>query len=160
RSLFPVPARAAGRGPAGLGNPLVGTKLSRFPSAVAVRSDRRGATTGRGRVPASPNILPLQRPRLLTVRSDPMRIIIGAELQTALPYRVLGERLRQAFRAGAEVPMRHHHTLQTDGQNGTLLLMPAWQARQAIGVKIVTVFPDNGASDLPAVQGVYLLLDG
>src|SRR5262249_19873783 len=26
--------------------------------------------------------------------------------------------------------------------------------------KVVTVFPDNGARDLPAVQGVYLLLDG
>ncbi len=27
-------------------------------------------------------------------------------------------------------------------------------------MKIVTVFPDNGAQDLPAVQGVYLLMDG
>src|SRR5262249_24036988 len=89
-----------------------------------------------------------------------MRTITGPELKAALPYRLLVERLRQAFRAGAEVPMRHHHEIQTDGENGTLLLMPAWQANQAIGVKVVTVFPDNGGKGLPAVQGVYLLLDG
>jgi Predicted ornithine cyclodeaminase, mu-crystallin homolog len=90
-----------------------------------------------------------------------MRTITGAELKTVLHFRMLIERMRQTFRAGVEVPLRHHHTVQTYGQNdGTLLLMPAWQVNQSIGVKIVTVFPDNGAKDLPAVQGVYLLMDG
>lgn len=90
-----------------------------------------------------------------------MRSITGAELKTVLHHRMLIERMRQTFRAGVEVPMRHHHTVQTYGENdGTLLLMPAWQVNQSIGVKIVTVFPDNGAKDLPAVQGVYLLMDG
>jgi len=90
-----------------------------------------------------------------------MRTITGAELKSVLHHRMLIERMRQTFRAGAEVPMRHHHTVGTYGQNdATLLLMPAWQVNQSIGVKIVTVFPDNGAQDLPAVQGVYLLLDG
>ena len=89
-----------------------------------------------------------------------MRIITAADLKAALPYHALVERLRQAFRDGAEVPMRHHHSIPTAGADGTLLLMPAWRANQAVGVKVVTVFPDNGAKDLPAVQGVYLLLDG
>ena len=90
-----------------------------------------------------------------------MRTVTGAELKTVLHHRMLIERLRQTFRAGVEVPMRHHHTVQTYGENdGTLLLMPAWQIGQSIGVKIVTVFPDNGSKDLPAVQGVYLLMDG
>ncbi len=90
-----------------------------------------------------------------------MRTIPGAELRSVLHHRMLIERMRQTFRAGVEVPMRHHHTVETYGQNdATLLLMPAWQVNQSIGVKIVTVFPDNGAQDLPAVQGVYLLLDG
>lgn len=90
-----------------------------------------------------------------------MRTITGAELKSVLHFRMLIERMRQTFRAGVEVPLRHHHTVETYGQNdGTLLLMPAWQVNQSIGVKIVTVFPDNGAKDLPAVQGVYLLMDG
>ncbi|SMH56953.1 ornithine cyclodeaminase family protein [Azospirillum agricola] len=90
-----------------------------------------------------------------------MRTITGAELRSVLHHRMLIERMRQTFRAGVEVPMRHHHTVETYGQHdATLLLMPAWQVNQSIGVKIVTVFPDNGAQDLPAVQGVYLLMDG
>ncbi|MGF7177908.1 ornithine cyclodeaminase family protein [Azospirillum doebereinerae] len=90
-----------------------------------------------------------------------MRTITGAELRSVLHHRMLIERMRQTFRAGVEVPMRHHHTVGTYGEHdATLLLMPAWQVNQSIGVKIVTVFPDNGAQDLPAVQGVYLLMDG
>lgn len=90
-----------------------------------------------------------------------MRSITGAELRSVLHHRMLIERLRQTFRGGVEVPVRHHHTVQTyDEHEATLLLMPAWQVGKAIGVKLVTVFPDNGKRDLPAVQGAYLLLDG
>jgi ornithine cyclodeaminase len=42
--------------------------------------------------------------------------------------------------------------------------MPAWTGPQAtspfVGTKIVTVYPGNGAKNLPAVMGTYLLLDG
>lgn len=90
-----------------------------------------------------------------------MRTVSGAELKTVLHFRMLIERMRQSFRGGVEVPVRHHHTVKTYGeQDATLLLMPAWEVNQSVGVKIVTVFPDNGAKDLPAVQGVYLLMDG
>ena len=90
-----------------------------------------------------------------------MRTITGAELRSVLHHRMLIERLRQSFRAGVEVPLRHHHTVPTYGEHdSTLLLMPAWEVGRSIGIKVVTVFPDNAASDLPAVQGVYLLLDG
>ncbi|HEY0832996.1 MAG TPA: ornithine cyclodeaminase family protein [Azospirillum sp.] len=90
-----------------------------------------------------------------------MRTITGAELKTVLHHRMLIERLRQTFRGGVEVPMRHHHTVQTHGEHdATLLLMPAWEVGRNIGIKVVTVFPDNAAQDLPAVQGIYILLDG
>src|SRR5262249_20786676 len=42
----------------------------------------------------------------------------------------------------------------------TLLLMPAWRSGRFIGVKSVTVFPDNATRGLASVMGVYLLLDG
>ncbi len=90
-----------------------------------------------------------------------MQIISAAEVEAALDWEGLIERLRQAFRRGAEVPVRHHHEIaEPGGPLGTLLLMPAWQAGRHIGVKIVTIFPGNGERGLPSVMGAYLLLDG
>lgn len=80
------------------------------------------------------------------------------------PTRLI-EALRSAFHTGANVPLRHHHTISgtSEDQDATLLLMPAWGASsppEYIGIKSVTVHPDNPAQGLPSVQGVYLLLDG
>ena len=42
-----------------------------------------------------------------------------------------------------------------------MLLMPAWSAHgNALGVKLVNVFPGNTSRGLPAVQGLYVLMDG
>ncbi|MEC8053449.1 MAG: ornithine cyclodeaminase family protein, partial [Pseudomonadota bacterium] len=71
--------------------------------------------------------------------------------------------LRAMFRAGCAAPVRHHHSLPASlggGAAGDLLLMPAWQAGQHIGIKIVTVFPDNATRGLSAVMASYVLLDG
>ena len=90
-----------------------------------------------------------------------MRIISGAEVEAALDFESLVERLRQAFRRDIVTPVRHHHGVATGGgAEATLLLMPAWQTDRHIGIKIITVFPANVERDLPAVMGAYLLLDG
>ncbi len=102
-----------------------------------------------------------------------MRVISAAEVEAALDWESLIERLRLGFRRGATVPARHHYRIErpaaTAGSDpGTvpgrdtpsLLVMPAWQAGRSIGVKLVTVFPDNTERGLPAVMGAYLLLDG
>lgn len=89
-----------------------------------------------------------------------MRVVGESELAAVLDDRALIDCLREAFREGAEAPMRQHHAVPAPGGNGTLLLMPAWQPGQALGVKVVTVFPDNASRGLSAVQGSYLLLDG
>lgn len=69
--------------------------------------------------------------------------------------------LRETFRTGGEVPVRHHHEVPRPGLDpATLLLMPAWQPGQAVGTKIVTISPGNEAHGLPSVQAVYLLMDG
>lgn len=93
-----------------------------------------------------------------------MQIVSAPEVDAALGYADLVTALREAFRRETTVPLRHHHTIPTGGQEATLLLMPAWSAPDPapthVGVKIVTVYPDNTARDLPSVMGTYLLLDG
>lgn len=89
-----------------------------------------------------------------------MRIIGADDIHRLLDYRNLVDALRAMFRAGCEVPPRHHHAVPVPGgMAGTLLVMPAWQSGRHLGVKIVTVFPDNAARALPAVLGSYVLLD-
>ena len=88
-----------------------------------------------------------------------MQRISAAEIHRLLAYRDLVEALRTMFRDGCEVPPRHHHSVPVPGAaTGTLLLMPAWQTGRHLGIKIVTVFPDNSARALPAVLGAYVLL--
>lgn len=91
------------------------------------------------------------------------------DVDRALTFPGLVETLRAAFRDGAVQPVRHHHGVERpDGAASTLLLMPAWTDFNVagtskdghIGVKIVTVSPDNNAIGKPAVMGLYLLLDG
>ncbi|MBN9242211.1 MAG: ornithine cyclodeaminase family protein [Mesorhizobium sp.] len=92
----------------------------------------------------------------------------AADVDRALTFPGLVGVLRDAFRDGAVQPVRHHHAVERPGSAGsTLLLMPAWTDFKAdaaknghIGVKIVTVSPDNNAVGKPAVMGLYLLLDG
>jgi alanine dehydrogenase len=91
-----------------------------------------------------------------------VQIIGGDEIHRLLDFPSLIDALRTMFREGCEVPARHHHSIAATtatGASGTLLVMPAWQAGRALGIKIVTVFPDNANRSLPAVHGTYLLLN-
>ena len=97
-----------------------------------------------------------------------MLSISAHDIDEALTFPGLVETLRDGFRAGAVQPVRHHHSVERPaGAASTLLLMPAWTdfskgaaGNGYIGVKIVTVSPDNNAIGKPAVMGLYLLLDG
>ncbi|MBW8724251.1 MAG: ornithine cyclodeaminase family protein [Inquilinus limosus] len=89
-----------------------------------------------------------------------MLAIDAAALDRAIDTRALIEALRQAFRREVEAPLRHHHTVPTEAGDATLLIMPAWEREQAIGIKLVSLMPGNPAKDLPFIVGSYLLLDG
>jgi alanine dehydrogenase len=86
----------------------------------------------------------------------------AAAVDAALPVAGLIDALAAAFVEGRTVPTRHHYDLPAGPgtADGALLLMPAWQAGRHVGIKIVTVFPDNGKRGLPGVFGTYVLLDG
>ena len=95
------------------------------------------------------------------MNTTPSPIIIdAAQTRASLPFDRLIAALREAFTVGADVPLRHHHFMpQPDGSTATILIMPAWQ-RAFIGIKIVTIFPENGKKALPGLFSSYLLCDG
>lgn len=85
----------------------------------------------------------------------------AAQLERLLDYPSLVDALAQGFAADWTVPVRHHYSIPIKGEpDQTLLLMPAWDAGEAIGMKLATITPGNGARGLPAVNAVYLLVDG
>jgi ornithine cyclodeaminase/alanine dehydrogenase-like protein (mu-crystallin family) len=84
-----------------------------------------------------------------------------SEITAVLDFKSLIETLDAAFASKATVPMRHHHNFTNPAStlDSTLLLMPAWDNQKYLGVKIVTVSPENANFDLPTIQGMYLLFD-
>jgi ornithine cyclodeaminase len=99
---------------------------------------------------------------LAAIMTDNIPFLPAQKVDALLDYEGLVAALRTAFAGNWTVPIRHHHGItMPDGEaDQTLLLMPAWEAGKSIGIKIVTITPGNGARNLPAVQGLYLLLDG
>jgi alanine dehydrogenase len=93
--------------------------------------------------------------------TDQIPFVSSHTLDAKLDYPSLIAALKAAFAADWTVPVRHHHPIGIPGEpDQTLLLMPAWEAGKSVGIKLVTITPGNGARGLPAVQGIYLLLDG
>lgn len=74
------------------------------------------------------------------------------------PAELIGA-LSQAFAEPFESPDRMHCDLPGDGE-AKLLVMPAWQDRSAIGVKVATVMPENARLGLPTIDGIYVLMNG
>lgn len=93
-----------------------------------------------------------------------MRVVTSAEIDRVLTFPALIDALAEAFGGDMVTPVRHHHEIERPGAHGTLLLMPSWTGPATqngfVGVKIVSVFPENGAKGLPSVMGSYLLMDG
>jgi alanine dehydrogenase len=83
-------------------------------------------------------------------------------LAACLDRRMLIDALDGAFRVPFSAPTRQQYRMQADHtghREGTLLIMPAWHTGGGLGIKIVTVFPDNALRGLPSVCASYLLLD-
>ncbi|MBL0738442.1 ornithine cyclodeaminase family protein [Flavobacterium sp. GN10] len=94
---------------------------------------------------------------------EPIQLISDHFIEEKCNFKELIEKLRTGFSTpDIKVPMRHHHDYPNplENKDSTLLLMPAFQAGKDLGVKIVTVSPNNGKYDLPSIQGTYIYLDG
>ncbi|QXZ79135.1 ornithine cyclodeaminase family protein [Rhizobium sp. L51/94] len=90
-----------------------------------------------------------------------MLVLDEARTRAALPWRPLIDAIDHMFKGGCMMPVRHHHTMAVPGESdATLLLMPAWVPGRYSGVKVLSLFPDNGLRGLPAIYGTYLLSSG
>lgn len=77
-----------------------------------------------------------------------------------LPYPELIAAIRQIFVQGCQVPRRHIHALDSEDAAATLLIMPAWQHNRYLGIKHVTIYPDNGRKHgLQGLFSTYTLYD-
>lgn len=90
-----------------------------------------------------------------------MKYIKAEELGQLLNQEELIPRIDAAFAQDYNIPMRHHHQYPNpkSGVESTLLLMPAWDNGDNLGVKVVNVSPNNAQHGLPSIQGFYLYFD-
>lgn len=88
-----------------------------------------------------------------------MQFYNAEQTTRALPFSQLIPALEQAFIDGCEVPLRHNHAINhlNAAQNDILLLMPAWQPEKWLGVKTVSIFPNNHKLGLPGLHSVFIL---
>ena len=93
-----------------------------------------------------------------------MRFFTDADIGAALPWdapdRGSIEQILDRTRSDRPGPHPAHRARRQRQRCGSFLLKPGWVAGEIIGVKAVTVFPDNGMQDLPMVQAGVLLFDG
>lgn len=90
-----------------------------------------------------------------------MKHLDAEELEVLLTYEELVPKINEAFARDYDIPMRHHHQYPNpkEGVESTLLLMPAWDDGENLGVKIVNVSPNNSKYNLPSIQGLYIYFD-
>ncbi len=90
-----------------------------------------------------------------------MLVLNAEETARALGWPELIGALETMFRSHCVMPVRHHHDVQVPGlATATILLMPAWVPGAYVGVKLVSLYPDNHLAGLPAIHGSYLLTSG
>jgi ornithine cyclodeaminase len=85
-----------------------------------------------------------------------MEFLDAAELRARLPMSAAIDALEAGFRGlhPSLAPPRSH----VETARGGLLLMPAF-GPAGVGVKLVTLTPENPARDLPFINAVYVLFD-
>ena len=89
--------------------------------------------------------------------SSELRVIGAEELRARLPMPAAIDALEDAFRSRdpSGGPLRTH--VETPG--GSLLMMPAAEEGVGVGVKLVSLTPENPARGLPFIHASYVLFD-
>lgn len=94
---------------------------------------------------------------------DSLLILSAADVRRALPMADAVEAMKLAFSqlstGEADLPLRT--VIATPRGNGSALLMPAFlSAGRQMGVKLLTLFPDNPGHGLPLIHALMTVFDG
>lgn len=88
-----------------------------------------------------------------------MLFVQDEAIREALRYDKLVDALRTMFQSDYQMPLRHHHFYKSQsGEENALILMPTWNDTY-MGVKQVTVAPNNASLGLPAIFAQYTLME-
>ncbi len=93
---------------------------------------------------------------------SPIPFIDSAFMEVHCEYPALIESLKNGFAAEKPIfPKRNHYQLGLDPPDveKTLLIMPAWDNEKDMGIKLVTIYPENSKQGHPVIQGVYVHFD-
>ena len=94
------------------------------------------------------------------LRETPMstlKYFDSSDTHRKLPYASVIKSLHEGLKEPNTTPPRDHHPLWNS--SNTLLLMPSWDS-QSLGVKLLSIYPENRSLKRPTIQGVYVLFDG
>ncbi len=99
----------------------------------------------------------------ISMKDSTLRFLSAQDVRTALPMAEAVEVMREAFihlsSGRAEVPLRIH--IEASTHKGNALFMPSHIPGEGwMGIKVVTLYDENPARDLPRIQALVLLLDG
>jgi ornithine cyclodeaminase len=90
-----------------------------------------------------------------------MRVLSAADVRNAVSMPAAIDAVEQAFAAlstgRAEVPLRMH--IDTPEQKGISFFMPARIVNESLGLKVVSVFPQNIGRGEPTIYALVTLLD-
>jgi len=93
-----------------------------------------------------------------------MLVLSAGDVKKALPMKETIEAMKSAYAAlsngQADVPLRVR--LPVPAQDGVSLFMPARvdiDHEQALGIKVVSVFPNNSSKNLPMIHAAVMILD-
>jgi alanine dehydrogenase len=90
-----------------------------------------------------------------------MRVLSADDVRRAVPMAAAIDAVEQAFVAlsagHADVPLRAH--IETPERQATSFFMPARLGAAGLGLKVVSVFPQNAARGEPSIHALVTLLD-
>ena len=88
-----------------------------------------------------------------------MLVLDTMTTRTHLPFPEMMDAIEDMFISGCTVPQRHVHAIGPPDSPASLLLMPAWRDGGLLGVKIVSIYPENAGHGKPALNSTYTLFN-
>lgn len=98
----------------------------------------------------------------MTDIQQPFHVFSAEDVRTALPMAEAVKAMKNAFRGSSDgevtAPLRTH--MELTEYNGDALVMPSYCPRlEQLGLKIITLHPDNVERGLPFIQATMLVVD-